>query len=220
MGKKPVISLAGLLLAGVAITATGCGQCTSCNTRPGKFNPGPISKSPTPAVGDKKTKTEVAADGSIPPAPAPIEPVSGPALPPPGTTTGALKKDMPPVTTVSMEDGVPGREPLEGAGAPSRTSSSTSFPVPPTPVRSTLGGASRSIPASPVTRAPDLPTDTTTPPLPQGVVPLDSPPAPTPPVATTPPPPGTMPGTTPPPGTMPLPGATPLPGTTLPPLQN
>jgi hypothetical protein len=211
MGKKPFIGLAGLLLAGVAITATGCGQCTSCNTRPGKFNPGPISKGPTPAVGDRKTKTEVAADTSIPPAPAPVESTAtgGPSLPPPGTTTGALKKDMPPVTPVSMHDTLPGRDSLEGSAAsPSRTSTSTSFPVPPTPVRSTLGGAPNSIPASPVTRAPELPTNTMPPSLPPGVEPVGGPPGP-PPVTTTPPP-VPLPGVTPPPPA-PLPGGTPLP---------
>jgi hypothetical protein len=220
MGKKPFIGLAALLLAGVAITATGCGQCTSCNTRPGKFNPGPMSKGPTPAVGDKKTKTEVAADSSIPPAPTPVDTTSGggPSLPPPGTGTasGSLKKDTPPVTPVSMDDNVPGRDPLEGSTvSPSRPSSTTSFPVPPTPVRSTLGGASRSIPATPMGRAPELPTNTTTD-LPRGVMPSGSPPVPTPPVGSTPPPPAPLAGGETPP---PLPGTS-LPGTSLPPLQN
>jgi len=120
MGKKPLITLAGLFLAGVAISATGCGQCTQCSTRPGKFHSsGPQAKAATPAVGDSK-RSEQARDTASKSQPAPktdIVPVAGtgfdkmpeptPMKPVPPTYSG----DPPPgpITPVPPSD-LPGRD--------------------------------------------------------------------------------------------------------------
>jgi len=120
MGKKPLITLAGLFLAGVAISATGCGQCTQCSTRPGKFHSsGPQAKAATPVVGESK-RSEQARDTAKQSPAAPktdLVPVAGtgfdrmpeptPMKPVPPTYSG----DPPPgpITPVPPSD-LPGRE--------------------------------------------------------------------------------------------------------------
>lgn len=210
MGKKPFIRLAGMFLAGVSLASIGCGQCTSCNTRPGKFNTPPVvGKAPTPAIGDKKSGVEVVGDTVIKPSPVVTEapPTGGPGLPSgstpaaplPSGPAASMKRETQGVTPVSMQDNLPGREPTEGAVIQA-SHSQPAFSVPPTPVRSTLGDS------SPMGKPAELPTSTTSraTPIPSGV-PMESPPAPQPPVSATPAP-------------QPVPGTGPITGTPLPPI--
>jgi hypothetical protein len=125
MGKKPLLTLAGLFLAGVAISATGCGQCTQCSTRPGKFHSnGPQAKAPTPAVGDSK-RSEVARETGKKPQPAPngdILPVGGnsfekmPSTTPMKSVPNTYSGD-PPMGSIPGVGGttMPGREVGEGS---------------------------------------------------------------------------------------------------------
>jgi hypothetical protein len=155
MGKKPLLTLAGLFLASVAVSATGCGQCTQCSTRPGKFGgSGPQAKAATPAVGDNK-RTDLARDTGKKPGPPPVNeilPVGGAGFEKMPNTTPM--KNVPntysgdpapgPITPPPAPN-LPGREMIEGS-----TISRHSMEVPPMPTRtsSTEGIRGKPVPPS------------------------------------------------------------------------
>ncbi|MFQ3594279.1 MAG: hypothetical protein SNJ82_13950, partial [Gemmataceae bacterium] len=145
MGKKPLLTLAGLFLASVASLATGCGQCTQCSTRPGKFpSTGPQAKAPTPAVGDTK-RTDLAQNSGPkvdPPPKADVLPASGfdrrpdptPMKPVPPTYSG----DPPPQGILEPSSSpnpssLPGRDRNDAIP----TSRREPMPVPPIPTTRT-----------------------------------------------------------------------------------
>jgi hypothetical protein len=225
MGKKPLITLAGLFLAGVAIGTTGCGQCTQCNTRPGKFtSTAPQAKAPTPAIGDTKKGGELARDmGKQPKAPpvTDILPVGGFEKMPPPPTAAQLSRQVEPLPGPGPMNPppstLPGREPIEST----TTSRMDRLDVPPPPVRPNRTDGFTATPVSNPTEAarntsPPVPTNganpTPLPPVP--ATPVENPPTiaegmpMTPPAAMSPAPVGdALPGIAPPPGLNP-PGET------------
>ena len=161
MGKKPLLMLAGLFLAGVAISATGCGQCTQCSTRPGKWNSnGPQAKAPTPAMGDSK-RSEVARDTGKKPQPATngdIVPVGAnsfekmPSTTPMKNVPNTYSGD-PPMGSISgvRQHSMPGQEVGEGTIYSARES--VAVPTPPATPRNQSEGF-QSTPGLPVNSQP------------------------------------------------------------------